>query len=81
MGKDIVYHSVENNPYQAWIDTYSGEEFNLGVKNVLATIDRIAERCDADTIKKMHQAYTRGAQLEWLFWDSAYKQEKWLGLA
>ena len=80
VGKDIVNKSVANNPYQAWIDTYSGEEFNEAVKNVLATIDRIAEHCDAATLEKMHKAYTKGAELEWLFWDGAYHQRQWLGL-
>ena len=80
VGNDIVSNSAENNPYQAWVDTYSGEEFHTAVKNVIATIDRVAERCDADTIEKMHQAYRRGAELEWLFWDSAYQKNGWLGL-
>ena len=80
VGHDIVRNSVPNNPYQAWVDTYAGDEFNEVVKKVIETIDRVAERCDADTLEKMHQAYTRAAQLEWLFWDSAYRQEKWLGL-
>ena len=80
VGKDIVSKSIANNPYQAWIDTYSGEEFNEAVKNVLATIDRIAEHCDAHTLEIMHKAYTKGAELEWLFWDSAYHQRQWLGL-
>ena len=77
VGKDIVQNSVPNNPYQAWVDTYSGEEFHTAVKNIIATIDRVAARCDTDTLEKMHQAYTRGAQLEWLFWDSAYHQKQW----
>jgi thiaminase (transcriptional activator TenA) len=81
VGKDIVENSVPNNPYQAWVDTYSGEEFHTAVNNVIATIDKVAARCDADTIEKMHQAYTRGAELEWLFWDSAYYQKQWLGLS
>ena len=80
IGKDIVKNSIANNPYQAWVDTYAGDEFNEAVNKVIATIDRIAERCDSDTIEKMHQAYTRGAQLEWLFWDSAYHQRQWMGL-
>ena len=80
VGNDIVRNSVLNNPYQAWIDTYAGDEFNTVVKKVIATVDRVAARCDADTLAKMHQAYMRAAQLEWLFWDSAYRQEKWLGL-
>jgi thiaminase/transcriptional activator TenA len=80
VGKDIVNQSVVNNPYQAWIDTYAGEEFNTAVRNVIATIDKVAARCDADTLTKMHAVYTMGAKLEWLFWDSAYQQRQWLGL-
>ena len=54
VGKDIVNHSIANNPYQAWIDTYSGEDFNQAVRNVITTIDQVAARCDADTLEKMH---------------------------
>ncbi|WP_180173032.1 thiaminase II [Acinetobacter sp. YH12029] len=77
VGKAIVSQSVPNNPYQAWIDTYSGEDFNSAVQNVIQTIDRVAARCDADTREKMHAAYTNGAKLEWMFWDSAYQQRTW----
>ena len=80
VGHDIVSQSVENNPYQAWVDTYSGEEFHAAVRNVIATVDKVAARCDADTLAKMHAAYSMGAKLEWLFWDSAYQQREWLGL-
>src|SRR5690606_40260622 len=70
---EIVDNSAPNNPYQAWVDTYSGEEFHTAVRNVIATIDRVAARVDADTLEKMHQAYTHAARLEWLFWDSAFE--------
>ena len=81
VGRAIVSQSVPNNPYQAWIDTYAGEEFHIAVRNVIATVDKVAARCDADTLEKMHAAYTMGAKLEWLFWDSAYQQRQWLGLS
>ena len=77
VGRDIVSQSAPNNPYQAWIDTYVAEEFHSAVREVVATIDRVAARCDADTLAKMHQAYRRGAELEWLFWDSAYHERNW----
>ena len=77
VGRDIVKQSVANNPYQAWINTYAGEEFHTAVREVVATIDRVAARCDEDTLAKMHQAYRRGAELEWLFWDSAYREQTW----
>ncbi|TCM59889.1 thiaminase/transcriptional activator TenA [Acinetobacter calcoaceticus] len=87
VGKDIINNANQNtanegeaaqdNPYQAWIDTYAGEEFNLAVDKVKDIIDQVAARCDADTIEKMHQAYTKGAELEWLFWESAYDLRTW----
>lgn len=80
VGKAIVQHSIPNNPYQAWIETYTGEEFNQAVSKVIATVDSVAARCDSDTLEKMHHAYTTAAKLEWLFWDSAYDQRQWLGL-
>ncbi len=80
VGKDIVNKSVENNPYQAWIDTYASDDFHEAVQKVIETVDAVAERADADTLEKMHLAYTRAAQLEWLFWDGAYHQRQWNGL-
>lgn len=80
VGKDIYDKSVENNPYQAWVDTYAGDEFHQAVQNVIDVVDKVAETCDETTRNKMRHAYTMAAKLEWLFWDSAYKQEKWLGL-
>lgn len=80
VGKDIVQRSIADNPYQAWVDTYAGEHFNEEVRKVIHIIDRVAADCDARTLEKMHQAYTRGAQLEYLFWDSAYQQRQWSGL-
>lgn len=78
VGKDIVHQAIKDNPYQAWIDTYSGEHFNEEVRKVIAIIDSVAAQSDAETIQKMHMAYTKGAELEYLFWDSAYHQKQWL---
>lgn len=80
VGKHILQQNVPNNPYQAWIDTYSGEHFNDEVRKVISIVDQVAAQSDALTVEKMHHAYTRGAQLEYLFWDSAYHQRQWLSL-
>lgn len=77
VGNDIVGKSVPNNRYQKWVDTYVSAEFQQAVEKVLATIDALAEQADAATVEKMHAAYTRGAELEWLFWDSAYRCDTW----
>ena len=64
-------------PYSAWIDTYAGEEFHTLVREVIASVDRAAELASAVTVKAMHEAYTHAARLEWMFWDSAYRQGTW----
>lgn len=77
VGKDIFEKSVANNPYQAWVDTYAGEDFHQVVQQVINVVDKVAATCDEYTLNKMRQAYTMAAKLEWLFWDSAYKAEQW----
>lgn len=80
VGKDIYGRSAANNPYQAWVDTYAGEDFNESVAKVIAATDSAAEKADGATVQKMHEAYTAAAKLEWMFWDSAYRLHEWGGL-
>ena len=47
------------------------------VREVIASVDRAAELASAVTVKAMHEAYTHAARLEWMFWDSAYRQGTW----
>ncbi|WP_267739868.1 thiaminase II [Myroides injenensis] len=68
----------DNNPYQSWIDTYGGEEFNQSVEMAIKICDELAENSSESTRKKMTQAYIMCSKMEWLFWHSAYKQEQWL---
>lgn len=77
VGKNIHARAAKPNPYQAWIDTYAGEEFEAAVRAVIATTDAVAARASGDTLTAMHAAFTRATQLEWMFWDSAYRLAKW----
>ncbi len=77
IGRDIHARAARPNPYAAWIDTYAGDEFHTLVRAVIASVDAAAEQASAQTREAMHQAYTRAAQLEWMFWDSAHRQADW----
>jgi len=77
VGKDIHSRAGADNPYQAWIDTYAGEEFHEAVRKMLEAVDEAAEGAAPATIETMHRAYTASTRLEWIFWDSAYRQETW----
>ena len=77
VGKNIHARAAQPNPYQAWIDTYAGEEFAAAVQAVIATTDEIAAGASPDVRRAMHAAFTRATQLEWMFWDSAYRLANW----
>lgn len=77
IGRDIHARASKPNPYQAWIDTYAGEDFHAAVRGVIETVDRVALTASPATIAEMHKAFTRATQLEWIFWDSAYRLEQW----
>ncbi|MDO4904097.1 MAG: hypothetical protein Q4A16_00840 [Lautropia sp.] len=77
VGRVIHKESTRDNPYRAWIDTYAGEAFHEAVRGVLKTVDRVAAATDPQTRERMHRAYTQTARLEWMFWDAAWRLEKW----
>lgn len=77
VGVDLQKRTAAANPYQSWIDTYGGEDFHAHVRAVRNTIDAVAAQADTRTLAEMHAAYTDAARLEWMFWDSAYRQATW----
>jgi len=76
---DYIYAqpSRAKNPYQTWIDTYAGEEFGLRVQEAINICDAVATTCTAAQQQMMTAAFVTACKLEWLFWDSAWRLEKW----
>ena len=66
-----------NNPYQAWINTYGGEEFARSVEKAIRICDELADNCTVDQQKAMTDAFILCSKMEWMFWDSAYRIEQW----
>lgn len=77
VGRHILARATTPNPYQAWIDTYAGDDFHAEVRRVIATTDRVAEQASPSVRADMLQAFTRACQLEWMFWDAADRTERW----
>ncbi len=78
VGIHIHKNSAYNNPYQKWIDTYSGSEFAKIVQDMIDLTDRSAETVSPDIRMSMKQAFIHSTNLEWLFWDGAYNLETWV---
>jgi thiaminase (transcriptional activator TenA) len=77
VGKHLLEIARPANPYQSWIDTYADEAFATGVRKVIAISDRVAAATTPAIAARMHAAFDRASQLEWMFWDSAYRLERW----
>lgn len=77
VGNAIAAQTGADNPYQAWIDTYSDTDFGKAVDAVIAIADRTAAAASQIERDAMLAAFTRSSQYEWMFWESAYRQESW----
>lgn len=69
--------SDNNNPYQQWIDTYASEEFANAVNQAIEITEQHAAKSTAEIQEKMRLAFIKSSKLEWMFWDSANKQQVW----
>ena len=77
VGRHLLGIARPDNPYQAWIDTYADEAFADGVRKVIAIGDQVAAGTTPAIRAQMLRAFVRASQLEWMFWDSAWRREAW----
>lgn len=77
VGVAIAAQPFADNPYQAWIATYSDPSFGESVEGVEAVADRVFLESGEPVRARMRKAYHRCAQYEWMFWESAYRQGAW----
>ncbi|MCJ2051117.1 TenA family protein [Methylobacterium sp. J-070] len=77
VGDDIVARAEFGNPYQAWIDTYAGADFADAVAAMIAATNRAARDASPAVRERMHRAFAQATRLEWMFWDSAYRDAAW----
>ncbi len=69
--------SRNDNIYQAWIDTYGGEDFSIATKKAIEICDELAGNCTQAQQEKMTAAFVMSSKLEYMFWSSAHKLEQW----
>ena len=78
VGKYVLTNqNRDNNPFQAWINTYVGEEFEKSVEKAIRICDELAEKCTEEQQNAMTEAFVACSKMEWMFWDSAYRLEQW----
>jgi len=78
VAEHIYVNASDNNPYRDWIDLYAGEEYKQATDQALEMTDVMASRAGETTREKMKEAFVLATKMEYMFWDSAYRQEQWI---
>jgi len=77
VGHHIEETSVEDNPYQPWVETYADEAYDGVVDRMISITDAAAATASDSARAGMSEAFYDSARLEWMFWDAAYRLEEW----
>ncbi len=77
LARDLKAVSIENNPYEGWIETYSSEGYAETVLCMQKLTNQLAKGIVVEMRQKMLETFQMAARLEWYFWEAAYKQERW----
>jgi thiaminase/transcriptional activator TenA len=77
VGKVLVERGSSDPRYQRWIDVYGDPQFAATVDSVLDVVDRLGEEIDPGTRARMVEIFDQGCRLEWMFWDAAWRMERW----
>jgi len=67
----------KNNPYTKWINTYGGKEFDEFTRLDVKITDKLAAGASPEIRASMTEIYVLLTKMEWMFWDSAWRMEKW----
>lgn len=67
---------VTTHPYGKWIATYSDESFAASVDTAKCIADRVAKD-QPEKVARMVELFVRASEYEWMFWDAAWRKERW----
>jgi thiaminase/transcriptional activator TenA len=67
-------HTINNNPYLPWIETYSSAEFNIIVDKIIDIFDVLAKETTIKIKTQMSDTFYKSACLEWHFWNDCYNK-------
>lgn len=78
VGNYILKHQTRSeNPYQEWINTYGGEDFEKAVNLAISICNELAANCTERQQQAMTETFVLAVKMEWMFWNSAWNLEQW----
>lgn len=73
-GEYIFKNTIRNNPFQKWINTYSGDEYRQYTQRYINITESLGQKAEPVIRELMVSAFTEGAKHELLVFEEAAKQ-------
>lgn len=77
VGAALAERGSADPRYQAWIDSYSGDQFAATVAEVLALTDRVGPTLAPAEEAAARAHFVTTSRYEWMFFDAAHRRETW----
>jgi thiaminase (transcriptional activator TenA) len=77
VGRRLIVQGSPQPRYQRWIDTYGDPDFGETVEAVLDAVDRVGAQVGDVERERLRAIFAQGCRLEWMFWDAAWREERW----
>ncbi|MDT7861368.1 MAG: thiaminase II [Saccharolobus sp.] len=74
VGKELLKRGSKDQYYQKWIETYGGEEYEKGVRNVINIVNNL--NVTEEEFNRMRVHFRTASVYEYMFWDAAYRFER-----
>ncbi len=68
---------VAGHPYREWLLLYGSPEFAAVARWMRTLVDTEATRAGQDEKDRMMRAFLTSSRYEWMFWDMAWREERW----
>ncbi|WP_182199293.1 thiaminase II [Paraliobacillus salinarum] len=77
VGENLKDKTPNQPIFEEWISAYGSDWFRTLVEEQITRLDQIAETVTAQERDRMKHHFFTSVQYEYMFWDMAYKLEKW----
>jgi thiaminase/transcriptional activator TenA len=77
VGKELKAKGSKDAAYQKWIDQYAGDGYGASVRKAIEIMNGAAEGLGRSERSKLERHYVLSSRYEYLFWDHAWREEKW----
>jgi thiaminase/transcriptional activator TenA len=79
VGQHLLKHGPpkDTHPYRDWLMLYASPEFAEVQEWMRKKVDQWAKTAGKEEKRRMEESFVTSSRYEWMFWEMAWKEEKW----